>query len=393
MRSLLTLLLSLSLLWLPSRLYSQDEEPRELFSKAYSLFSQGDVVQAEPLFIRTLDRGFSLEDYSLYFLGQIQISRAYWGSARYYLLQLKEKFPQSIWFAQADLQLAKVSLGEKDYIRASGELRALQGRSIKGEIAEQASYLLGQAYEMQGELKKSYAAYQELRQSSPLSRWATQARRETRRLREQQPELFALTTADALTDEADLLIRERQYDEAEKTYRKLLELTPEGRRRARFFMGLANVYRALRKGDEAISVLTEIVSRYPSSPEADNALYRLALVYWNRDDNLKALEHFGQLKQRYPKSAFLDFAHFASARIYETLGKPEDALRLYREFPKKFPHSKWLTEALWREAWMYYGQSDYGKANASFKRLAALSGVEGYKNAGVYWQGRTAEKL
>jgi soluble lytic murein transglycosylase len=393
MRRLLTLFLFFSLLCLSSPLYPQDEEPRELFSKAYSLFSQGDVVQAEPLFIRTLDRDFSLEDYSLYFLGQIQISRAYWGSARYYFSQLKEKFPQSIWLAQADLQLAKVSLGEKDYLRASGELRALQGRSIKREIAEQAAYLLGQAYEMQGDLKKGYATYQDLRQSSPLSRWATQARRETRRLREEQPELFALTTTDALTAEADLLMRERQFDEAEKSYRKLLELTPEGRRRARFFMGLANVYRALRKSDEAISVLTEIVSRYPNSPEADNALYRLALAYWNRDDNAKALEHFSQLKKRYPKSTFLDFAQFASARIYETVGKPEDALRLYREFPKKFPQSKWLTEAVWREAWIHYGWADYNKANASFKRLAALAGAESYKNAALYWQGRTAEKV
>jgi soluble lytic murein transglycosylase len=378
---------------LPLQLHSQDQETREVFSRAYALYSQGKQAEAESLFAQTRDRGFPLEDYSLHFLGLIRLSDKDWANGRSYFSHLKQKFPQSIWSSQADLQLARISLEEKDYQRAIGELRALQTSSGKKEIAEYASYLLGQAYEMQGELKRAHAAYQELRQSSPLSRWAAQARREIRRLREQQPEQFGLNTADVLTSEADLLLREREYGEAEKAYRKLLELTAESKRRARFLMGLANVYRALRKRDEAVSVLTEIVGQHSDSPEASNALYRLALAYWNRDDNLKALEHFNQLRQRYPKGAFVDFAHFASARIYEDSGKREDALRLYREFPKRFPDSKWLTEALWREAWIHYLQADYNQAKASFKRLAALPAAESSKNAALYWQGRTAEKL
>jgi soluble lytic murein transglycosylase len=379
---------------LPLQLHSQDQEPREVFSRAYALYSQGKQAEAESLFAQTRDRGFPLEDYSLYFLGLIRLSAKDWANGRSYFSHLKQKFPQSIWSSQADLQLARISLEEKDYLRAIGELRALQTSSgKKKEIAERASYLLGQAYEMQGELKRAHAAYQELRQSSPLSRWAAQARREIRRLREQQPEQFGLNTADALASEADLLLREREYGEAERAYRKLLEPTAESKRRARFLMGLANVYRALRKRDEAVSVLTEIVDQHPDSSEASNALYRLALAYWNRDDNPKALEHFNQLRQRYPKGAFVDFAHFASARIYEDSGKREDALRLYREFPKRFPDSKWLTEAIWREAWMHYLQADYNQAKTSFKRLAALPAAESSKNAALYWQGRTAEKL
>lgn len=364
-----------------------------LFSQGHALFSQGSFSQAELLFVQTLDRGFPLEDYSLHFLALIQVSRGDWANGRSYLSQLKQKFPQSIWSSQAELQLAKISLEEKNHAKSIEELRALQAAPVKREIAEQASYLLGQAHELQGDLKRAHAAYQELRQTSPLSRWAAQARREIRRIRKQQPEWFALGTRDALAAEADLLLREQEYDEAEKIYRKLLDQADEDKQRPRFLIGLANVYRAQRKRDEAIPLLSEIVRRYPDSPEASNALYRLAIAYWNRDDNLQALEYFNQLKQRYPRSGSIDYSQFASARIYESLGRFDDALSLYQEFPKKFPNSKWLAEALWRQAWIYYLRADYKRAHSIFRLLATLPAVETYKNSALYWQGRTAEKL
>lgn len=393
MRRVWALFFVLYTISLPFQVYSQEVEPRELFSKAYTLYSQGNPAEAEPLFTQTLGRNFLLEDYSLFFLGLIQTSRSDWANGRNTFSQLKQKFPESTWASQADLQMAKISSGEKDYPRAIAELQSLKKRAIKSEIAEEASYLLAQAYEMQGDSNSAYGAYQELRQSAPLSRWAAQARQEIRKLRKQQPEQFALNTADALASEAGLLVREREYGEAEKTYRKVLELTPEGSERARFLMNLANVYLAVRKRDEANTFLAEIVARYPDDPAAPTALYRLAVAYWNQDDNLKALDYFDQLKQRYPANPFADSASFASARIYESLGRPEDALRLYREFPKRFPSSKWRAEAAWREAWIHYLRADYQQAYAVFKDLAALSGTENFGNSALYWQGRTAEKL
>jgi soluble lytic murein transglycosylase len=135
------------------------------------------------------------------------------------------------------------------------------------------------------------------------------------------------------------------------------------------------------------------VDRYPDRPEAPNALYRLAVAYWNQDDNLKALDYFDRLKQRYPDNPFADSAQFATARIYESLGRPEDALRFYREFPKRFPTSKWRAEAQWREAWIHYLGADYPQAYSAFESLAELSGAENFESAALYWQGRAAEKL
>lgn len=392
MKKSLAFFLLFFLLSLPCHLHSQQQEPNDIFSQAYTFFSQGNPSQAEDLFLKTLELKPLLEDYSLYFLGMISLHRDDFPSARNYFAQLRQRFPQSIWFSHTRLQLAKISLAEKNYQKASDQLQALRAGKAKGEIADEALYLLAQIYEVQGELNRAYSLYQELRHTSPLSRWAAEARKEVKRLREQHPEPFGLTTSEALSDEGELLLQEREYQEAEKVYRRLLDLVSQGSLRPRFLMRLANVYRVSRKRKKEIPILAEIVREYPETSQAPNALSRLAQIYWNRDENLKALDHFKQLKERYPRSAFTDFAYLASARIYESLGKTEQALRIYRDFSKRFPNSRLREEAAWRLAWIHYLQSDYSRAYVAFKRLAQNKGRRRHKTAALYWQARTAER-
>lgn len=393
MRSALTLFLSLLCLTWTGSLYSQEESPRQLFAKAYGLFSQGNLVEAEELFLKTLDAGSPLDDYSLYFLGVISSSRAATASARNYFSHLKQKFPQSIWFPHANLELAKISLAENDYSQALEQLRTLRARKSRGEISDEALYLIAQTHELKGELSPAYSLYQELRRTSPFSPRAVAARKEVNKLRRQHPELFSLTTPEALAEEGELLFRERDYHEAERTYRRVLALVPRGSLRPRYLMGLAQVYRGIRRREEEIPVLSEIVREYPASPEAPNALYQLALNYWNRDENLKALERLRQLKERYPASPLIDSAHLATARIYESMGRTAEAVRIYQDFHQRFPLSPLREEASWRLAWFRYLQGDYNRAYDAFKRIASDKGTDRYKNAALYWQGRTAEKL
>lgn len=394
MTKALTLFLPFLWLSLSCQLHSQEGAPRELFSEAYALFSRRDLSQAEELFLKTLNHRSLLEDYSLYFLGMISFDRNELGNARNYLAQLKQKFSRSVWSSRAKLQLAKISLTEKKYQQAVEELRALrEQRTAEGEISDEALYLIGQIHEAEGKLKEAYSIYQGLRYTSPLSPWAARARKDVKRLRKQHPQLFALTKPAALSEEGELLLQEREYREAERVYRKLLDRVPQGSLRPSFLMGLANVYRDSRKRGKAISILAEIEREYPDSPEAPNALFHLARIYWNRDENLKALDLFKQLKKRYPSSGFADFADHASARIYESLNRPGDALRIYQDFSKRFPDSQLREKAAWRLAWIHYLQADYNRAHTAFKHLAAGKEGERYKTAALYWQARSAERM
>src|SRR5581483_5073872 len=385
--------LAVFVLLFSSTSHSQDPTPRELFAKGYALYSGGDPRQAEEFFLRTLDRGFILEDYSLHFLAQIAANAGNQPATRQYYSQLQQKFPDSIWLPHADLQLAKFALADKNYAKAIELGRALRSLRAKREIAEEAAYLVAQAYEGNGDGKQAYAGYQELRRTAPLSAWDAPARKAVAALRDKFPEQFQPTSQEAQLAEADLLTREQAYGDGEKIYRKLLDQTSTGSFRARTLSGLGNLYRVQRKRDEAIPVYAEIVQSFPESAEAPAALNQLAQIYWNRDDDAKALEYFKLMRDRYAKSPYADFAANATARIYESGGKTDDALAAYQALAKQGADAQWREEGAWRAAWIYYFRKDDYNANAAFKRLAASKDANKYRLAAIYWQARTAARM
>ncbi len=393
MRKIFTLSLLIFLLIPSLRTASEEKQASELFSQAYAFYSQENHPKAEELFLKALRHGSVLDDYSLYFLGMIALSREDLDGARAYFSKLKTNFSQSVWFHHANLELARISLAKKDYDKASKQLRALATRRVKSPIFEEALYLLGLTYEERGELNHAYSSYQRLRDTSPLTPWAATAKKEMQRMRERYRQLFGLTEPEAILGEGKLLSRERDYVEAERVYRKLSGLTLQRGIRLRFLTGLAEVYHKARKRGKERRVLTEIVEQYPASPEAPTALARLAELSWNRGKNLKALAEFRRLKERYPESPELDFASFASARIYESLQRPDEAIRLYQNFPKEHPQSALREQAAWRLAWMHYLQANYSQAHDDFEHIAAGIGSRNFRTGGLFWQARTAERL
>lgn len=378
----------------PTPASSQDFNPRELFSRAHDLYSQKHFAEAKEMFFNTLDPDFPLEDYSLYYLGSIYLNEGNREAAYRLFGQLRERYPSSLWFHQAELQRAKILVAERNYPQALEALRELRARTGgKSELSHEALHLTAQILEVQGDVSGAFAKYQELRDLSPLSRWAAAARRDVNRLRQNQPSLFGLDTPEALANEAERLTKEREIGEAEKLYRQALSNKLPSRQRSSILMGLAHAYLAVRRRSEAMPVLTEIVRQHPSSPEVPNALYRLAQILWNRNDNSKALTYFQQLLEQHPGSSYLDLASFAVADIFESQKKKDEAIAIYASFPKRFPGSRLRGDAIWRLAWLYYLEKDFSRAHTTFRSLAAHGADERYHTAALFWQARTAEKL
>ena len=381
----------LILLFLPwARLNAQGDDGRNAFQKAYSLYNQGNTSQATELFQKTLETSYQLSDYSLYYLALIAFKESNMEQSRQYLLQLKQRFPQSVWQARATLQRAKLDQAEKKFAQANEILRQLRAdKSVLRDIADEASYLLAQNFEAQGDLQRAYNGYQELRGNSPTSPWAGLARKDQTRLRDKYPEQFALNTLAALADEADRLARERQFKDADALYKRVLDSATEPDQRLRVLTKLA----AIRSRNEATPVLEQIVRDFPDSSEAPKALYQIGQTLWNRHENAQAFEYFKQLLQRYPSSAYADRATFASGDIHEYFGRKSEAIELYTTVQKQFPNSSVRDDAVWRLAWLHYRSGDWPAALTTFKALAAQSRSGTFGTAALYWQARSAEKL
>ena len=378
----------------PSASLSQEHDPRQSFYTAYSLYSSGATAQAKELFQHSLNPSYPLADYALYYLALIAFEESDWQTSRQLLVRLRQEYPQSIWFARAQLQSIKLDIAEKSYSQAIASLRSLRSeKNLKPEIADEALYVEAQSHEIQGDVSQAYSLFQELRTRSPRSRWSAAARREVGRLREKYPDLFGLNTVSAVANEADQLVREREHSAAEALYKKLLNQDLGPILRLHNLNKLADLYLSIRKRNEAIPLLEEIARDFPDSPKAPVALYRIGNILWNRNENGQALGYFTRLIKAYPQGAEADRAQFAAADILESQGKTHEAIPLYRSLPKKFPSSQVRDDAIWRLAWLHYRGGKLSEANATFKALASNAKEERYKTAALYWQAKTSQQL
>src|ERR1041385_7773642 len=268
-RQFTVLLLTLVLGAFPVSIFGQTSDTNEIFAKAYGLYTKGKTSDAKELFEKITDPKFRLADYSQYYLALINYDLANREQARQILTQLKQRFPQSIWIPSATLLQAKIDIAEKNYGSADESLRQIRAeKTAKREITEEAQYLQAQIREAQGDPIRAYALYNVVRDSAPNSRWAAAARKAQNGLRQAFPDLFAFQTIDALTAEADRLARERQSNEAESLYKKLLNNAPDTGARLTYLSKLANLFLSTRSRNEAIPTLELIARDFPDSPEA-----------------------------------------------------------------------------------------------------------------------------
>ncbi|HSE89196.1 MAG TPA: transglycosylase SLT domain-containing protein [Candidatus Binatia bacterium] len=374
--------------------FAETPNPRENFAKAYASYSSGSLAQAKDLFQQALEPDFSLADYSLYYLALISFKEGNFDAARQFLSQLRRRYPQSIWVHPAELQRARIDLAEKRYTQASEALRSLRTeKGVRPEIVDEAIFLQAQAQEAVSDLSQAHGLYSELRTLFPRSRWAAPARSALKRLREKYPDQFGLNTAQAIGDEGDRLVREREYNEAEVLFKKLLGNNPEPNFRLRILTKLTDLYLSIRKRNEAIPLLEQIARDYPKSPEAPKALYQIGQILWNRHDNAQALDYFRQVMERYPTSPYFERSRYAAADIYESFGRKQDAIALYTSIIKSFPNSQVHDDAASRLAWLYYRDGEWRQAYTAFQSLAGHAKDNAFRTAGMYWQGRSAEKL
>jgi soluble lytic murein transglycosylase len=371
-----------------------EANPRENFAQAYALYSSGSFAQAKELFQLASDPDFPLADYSLYYLALISHKEGNFDLSREFLYQLRSRYPQSIWVYPADLQQAKINLAEKKYAEAVELLRPLRvEKSVSAEIADEATFLQAQAQEAMADFNQAHRLYLELRSLFPRSRWTAPARSAVRRLRERYPDKFGLKTTQAMVDEAERLVREREHVDAENLYKKVLSSNLDSSFRLRVLTKLSELYLSVRRRSEAIPLLEQIAREYPASSEAPKALYQIGQVLWNRHDNAQALNYFKHVIERYPTSPYVERSRYAVADIHESFGRKQDAIAMYTAVMKSFPNSQVYDDAASRLAWLYYSNREWGQAYETFQNLASSARDSTFRTTGLYWQGRTAEKL
>ncbi len=104
------------------------------------------------------------------------------------------------------------------------------------------------------------------------------------------------------------------------------------------------------EADASVQYYKMLVSEYPASAYAPDALYRLGHQLQLRKSWTDASVFFLRLAEQFPDSALAPKAIFASASSLSSAGQGAQALRDWEEFLKRFPNDSGVPEALYQKA-------------------------------------------
>lgn len=102
-----------------------------------------------------------------------------------------------------------------------------------------------------------------------------------------------------------------------------------------------------KKPAEALLLYEQLVQDYPEAPEAAEALFRSAVLYYNEQkDVLKAATTYELVCEKYPETEYAHKGLFIAAFTYENeIGNLDRARVAYNKYLANYPDSSWASEA------------------------------------------------
>jgi TolA-binding protein len=98
------------------------------------------------------------------------------------------------------------------------------------------------------------------------------------------------------------------------------------------------------KNDLAAQEYSDFLKFYADAPEADTALFELALTHRAMNDHDSAIRDFNTLAAKYPESKKLPEALYLKSKSLQTLKYPADARAACSDLRKKFPTSEFVKQ-------------------------------------------------
>lgn len=159
-----------------------------------------------------------------------------------------------------------------------------------------------------------------------------------------QTESTQPTYADALNRIGDCQFNARKFDEAIKTYQKVIDLAATGADYATFQAGYAYglKHEYVSKAEKMLSLVTT----YPQSDYADDALYEMARAYIENNQEESAIMAYERLLSNYPNSNMARKASLEQAMIHRNLKQYDDAIREFKRTINDYPGTEEAYAAL-----------------------------------------------
>ena len=159
-----------------------------------------------------------------------------------------------------------------------------------------------------------------------------------------QTESTQPTYADALNRIGDCQFNARRFDEAIKTYQQVIDLAATGADYATFQAGYAYglKHEYVNKAEKMLSLVTT----YPQSDYADDALYEMARAYIENNQEESAIMAYERLLSNYPNSNMARKASLEQGMIHRNLKQYDDAIAAFKRTINNYPGTEEAYAAL-----------------------------------------------
>jgi len=338
-------------------------------------------AEAEASLQQARQAGQELADYADFLGAQASHNAGNEAAAEALLHGFIEKYPDSIFDAQAPELEANILLAMNN---ATGAQRVLaQAKGLAAEDRTGFQLATGQVQYALGQRDMAGRTFKQLLLSHPLSQDAQVARA---RLTEMGAE--SSLTAQELRSLGDAYYNGGRYGEAADQYRALLRTYGvSSSEQNSLAVAVAACDMKLRR------LTTAQAQALPDTNDENGArrLYLLMELARSRDDATAQQSFVTEMENRFPGSPWLAESLFSSGNMYLLKKDYPTAVEYYRYLAAHFPSSKNAAAAHWRAGWLCYRQRLYPEAAQLFDEQIRLYPAAPETVGALYWRGRLYE--
>jgi tetratricopeptide (TPR) repeat protein len=224
---------------------------------------------------------------------------------------LSQSFQQRIGLDQAEVNFSLTPGG------AGGDMSADERKKAEARIAAvKSAFDMGVKLSNEGKYDDAIAKFTEVLASAPKC-------------------------IECLTNIASVQVQKKDYESAEGTYKKALELNPSS---AEAYNGLANLYNAQKKFDQAAEASAMAAKLGAAAPGGASAstVFNQGVIAWNASKIADAKKSFEEAIRLDPKLAD---AHYWLGMANLNEDKMSDAAKAFEEYLKLDPSGKYAEQA------------------------------------------------
>jgi soluble lytic murein transglycosylase len=365
-------------------------EARDRFAAALGAYRAGDWAQAAQELGEVSRTASPIAEYALLHQAEALARLGDPVAARAAAQQAADSAPDSRAAPPALLLAAEQASRAGDDAGAAGLWRRFIDRFPDHGQAPRARLRMGQSLAASGRPGEAAVAYRDLWLSAPATPQADAAARELRALEargfplpplsavqrvERSERLAAAGVGDQARTEADAVLAERPpVDLALRALRVVID----GARRS-------------GRDDVALAAATRGLGLLPADKRAPWLLESAKIQQRkNRDGAIAAVD---RLAADHPKAPEVPEALLLKARLFESGPDAKSAEPVYLRLAHGYPESDEGLRAEWRLGWLSWLRADYAEAAERWGRILAIrTASQGYRDASMYWIGRTLEQ-